>query len=192
MDPDMTQAVTPEAPAVDGQSVSVPEQQDSQPTTTWDEASATAEIKRLRAEAAKYRNERKAAEEAAAKAAEAEAKRRGEFEQLYEGAKAELDGLRPLKERMDALQAQTTERNRAAIDKLPEAMRTLVPDYDDPFKLDAWLQANAATLAKPQAPSLDAGAGGNGSGTAVNEAVERDRAIRLGLNPDIFVKALKG
>jgi len=184
MSADTGQAPTPEVQVTDGQAV-VPEQQDSQPAATWDEASATAEIKRLRAEAAKYRNERKAAEEAAAK-------RRGEFEQLYESAKAELDGLRPLKEQMDALHTQTVERNRAAIERLPEAMRTLVPDYDDPFKLDAWLQANAATLAKPQAPSLDAGAGGNGSGTAVNEAVERDRAIRLGLNPDIFVKALKG
>lgn len=191
MNADTTQVVTPEAPAVEGQAV-VPEQQDSRPAATWDEASATAEIKRLRAEAAKYRNERKSAEEAAAKAAEAEAKRRGEFEQLYESAKAELDALRPLKERMDALQAQAAERNRAAIERLPEAMRTLVPDYDDPFKLDAWLQANAATLSKPQAPSLDAGAGGNGSGAAVNEAAERARATRLGLNPTLYVQSLKG
>ena len=191
MNVDTTQAVTPEAPAGEGQAI-VPEQQDSRPAATWDEASATAEIKRLRAEAAKYRNERKAAEEAAAKAAEAEAKRRGEFEQLYESAKAELDGLRPLKERMDALHTQTVERNRAAIERFPEAMRSLVPDYDDPFKLDAWLQANAATLAKPQAPSLNAGAGGNGSGAAVNEAAERARATRLGLNTDIYVKARTG
>jgi hypothetical protein len=63
-------------------------------------------------------------------------------------------------------------------------MRGLVPDYDDPFKLSAWLDANSAVFQKPQAPSLDAGAGGNRNGAAVSDDVINELAARWRVKPE--------
>ncbi len=174
-----------EATQVDAQAAEatqiVPEQSSSQ--TTWTPESAAAEIKALRAENAKHRKAAqdalKAQEATAARAAEEQ----GEYRQLYETAKERLARLEPLEERMTALTEATTAANEKRVKALPEAMRSLVPEYDDPFKLAAWLDANAAVLTKPLAPSLDGRAAGNGAAT-VTDAEVLEFAQRMGVKPE--------
>ena len=97
--------------------------------------------------------QQKAADEAAAK--------RGEFEQLYNGLKAEYD---PLKEQLDALVAEKTARtealktaNEAALKELPEGLRSLVPEGLNP-------EQTAAQIRKLQAMQGDDGTPRGGIG----------------------------
>jgi len=152
------QAATPEPQAGDGQ------QEPSQPDTGQQAPERTAaefleEIKALRAENAKWRKQYQDAQKATAAAA-------------------------ALQERLDAVLAQAQEANARRVAAIPEAMRGLVPDYDDPLKLANWLDANAAVFAKTPAPSLDGRAGGGQPAAALasDEQVQAF-AARMGIDP---------
>lgn len=174
------QEPTPDTQVVEGQV-------NNEPTgaTIWTPDTAAAEIKALRAENAKHR---KTAQDAIKANAEAEAKRlaeQGEYKTLYETAAEKAARADALQERLDMLTAQAQAANEKRIAAIPEYMRGLVPDYDDPLKLKAWLDDNSAVFAKPFAPPLDARAGGSGNGSAVVTDEEvRDFAVRMGINPD--------
>lgn len=190
MTDDTTQAVTPETQAATGQ----PEQPNTVAQTAapeWTLDAALAKIKELNNENAKHRNAAKAAEKAAELAEAAKLAEQGKYKELYESSQAKLADYEPMQARLQELTERTTAANAARINTIPEAMKGLVPDYDDPFKLAAWLDANSAVFQKPVVPSLDAGAGGSNAGNGVDEARERARAVRLGLNPDLYIQAQK-
>lgn len=83
------------------------------------------------------------------------------FKELYEQATARISELEPFQERYTSYEQQVSERNTARIEAIPEAMRSLVPEYDDPFRMQSWLDSNESVFTKPAAPKLDGGAGGN-------------------------------
>ena len=188
------QAATPEPQVGDGkadETVAQEQPNTGQASSTWTLDAALAEIKKLNAESAKYRVAAKQAEKAKADAEAAALAEQGEFKKLYEQAQAKLAELEPAQAKLDELIAAAQAANQKRVDALPDAMKSLVPDYDDPLKLAAWLDANSAVFQKQPAPVLDGKAGGAGGGAAVDEAALKAQAVRLGLNPDLYVQAQK-
>ena len=185
MTDDTTQAVTPQAQAADGQQMEL-EQPNSEPAQLSPEQ-LRAELEAARKEAAKYRTQLRTTEK---QATEAEAKRlaeQGEYRTLYESVKAKADAADALQERLDAITAQAQAANERRIAAIPESMKSLVPEYDDPLKLAAWLDANAAVFSRPTPPPLDGRAGGNG-GPLLDEAAIKAQAVRLGLDPEGYYR----
>lgn len=192
MTDDTAQAATPDTQAATGQ----PEQPNvAAPTTTtqpeWTLDAALAKIKELNNENAKHRNAAKAAEKAAELAEAEKLAEQGKYKELWEKTKSQLDEYEPMKARLSELTERTVAANEARIKAIPDGMKGLVPEYDDPFKLSAWLDANSAVFQRPAAPSLDAGAGGTVAGNGVDEAKARARAIRVGVDPDLYIQAQK-
>ncbi len=181
------QAATPEAQAADGQQMEL-EQPNSEPAQLSPEQ-LRAELDAARKEAAKYRTQLRTTEK---QATEAEAKRlaeQGEYRTLYESVKAKADAADALQERLDAITAQAQAANERRIAAIPDTMRSLVPEYDDPLKLAAWLDANAAVFSRPAPPPLDGRAGGNGTPATVTDDEVNEYAARWGLNPQHIDRA---
>ena len=183
-----TPAVTPEPQAGDGQQTE--QEQPNSEHAPLSPEQWRAEAEAARKEAAKYRTQLRAQEKATA---DAEAKRlaeQGEYKALYESVKAKAEAADTLQERYDALIAQVQAANEKRIAAIPEQMRSLVPEYDDPQRLAAWLEANAAVFAKPAAPSLDGRAGGNGTASAAvtDEEIEQ-LAARWRVKPEHIDRA---
>ena len=175
------QAATPEAQAADGQQMEL-EQPNSEPAQLSPEQ-LRAELDAARKEAAKYRTQLRTTEK---QATEAEAKRlaeQGEYKSLYESVKAKADAADALQERLDAITAQAQAANERRIAAIPDTMRSLVPEYDDPLKLAAWLDANAAVFSRPTPPPMDGRAGGNGTPAMVTDEEVRDFATRMRIDP---------
>ncbi len=185
------QAATPEPQAGEGQQTE-PEQAQSGQAAQWTPESAAAEIKALRAEAAKYRKEREAALKSAEADKAATLAEQGKYKELYEQQAAKLAEVEPLQERMKALTEATQAANERRIAAIPEHMRTLVPEYGDPFQLAAWLDANAAVFAKPTPPPLDGRAGQGGQPAPVMATDEEVAAFasRMGIRPEHVDRAL--
>ena len=182
------QAATPEPQAGDGQQTE--QEQPNSEHAPLSPEQWRAEAEAARKEAAKYRTQLRAQEKATA---DAEAKRlaeQGEYKALYESVKAKAEAADTLQERYDALIAQVQAANEKRIAAIPEQMRSLVPEYDDPQRLAAWLDANAAVFAKPVAPSLDGRAGGNGTASAAvtDEEIEQ-LAARWRVKPEHIDRA---
>ena len=86
--------------------------------------------------------------------------------------------------------AQAQEANERRIKAIPEYMKSLVPEYDDPLRLAAWLDANAAVFSRPTPPPLDGRAGGNGTPATVTDEEASEYAARWGLNPQYIDRAM--
>jgi multidrug efflux pump subunit AcrA (membrane-fusion protein) len=175
-------AATPEAQAADGQQME-PEQTNSEHAQALSPEQLRAELEAARKEAASYRTKLRQTEK---QATDAEAKRlaeQGEYRTLYESVKAKADAADALQERLDAITAQAQAANERRIAAIPDAMRSLVPEYDDPLKLAAWLDANAAVFSRPTPPPLDGRAGGNGTPATVTDAEVLDFATRMRIDP---------
>ncbi len=175
------QAATPEAQAADGQQMEL-EQPNSEPAQLSPEQ-LRAELDAARKEAASYRTKLRQTEK---QATDAEAKRlaeQGEYRTLYESVKAKADAADALQERLDAITAQAQAANERRVAAIPDAMKSLVPEYDDPLKLAAWLDANAAVFSRPTPPPLDGRAGGNGTPATVTDAEVLDFATRMRIDP---------
>jgi hypothetical protein len=179
-------AATPEAQAADGQQME-PEQTNSEHAQALSPEQLRAELEAARKEAASYRTKLRQTEKAVT---DAEAKRlaeQGEYRALYEAVKGKADAADALQERLDAITAQAQAANERRVAAIPEAMKSLVPEYDDPLKLAAWLDANAAVFSRPTPPPLDGRAGGNGT-PAVDEVKVKEQAVRLGLDPETYYR----
>ncbi len=175
-------AATPEAQAADGQQME-PEQTNSEHAQALSPEQLRAELEAARKEAASYRTKLRQTEK---QATDAEAKRlaeQGEYRTLYESVKAKADAADALQERLDAITAQAQAANERRINAIPEHMRSLVPEYDDPLKVAAWLDANAAVFSRPTPPPLDGRAGGNGTAAIVTEDEVNEYAARWGIDP---------
>ena len=147
-------------------------------------------VQELRQEAAKYRTELRKVQDALQGREEQELAEQEKYKELADKYRAQVDELTPVQERYNAMIEQLRESNEKRIEDLPEAMRSLVPEYDDPAKLRAWLDANADKLRKPQAPSLNGGAGGGkrpGEDVVLNEQ-ERAAAQKMGITPEEYAK----
>jgi multidrug efflux pump subunit AcrA (membrane-fusion protein) len=175
-------AATPDAQAADGQQME-PEQTNSEHAQALSPEQLRAELDAARKEAASYRTKLRQTEKAVT---DAEAKRlaeQGEYRTLYESVKAKADERDALQERLDAITAQAQAANERRIAAIPDTMRSLVPEYDDPLKLAAWLDANAAVFSRPTPPPLDGRAGGNGTPAMVTDAEVLDFATRMRIDP---------
>jgi hypothetical protein len=125
--------------------------------------------------------------------AEQEAKARREkaladqqkWQELAEEREKALGELQPYKERYEAMLERTKAANTSRIEAIPEAMRTIVPDYDDPLKLSEWLDANQEKLVKSPTASLNGGAGRpnrNGSQAGPSLADIKEQAAIYGVD----------
>lgn len=186
---DTGQEPIPDTQEVEGQPT-VQEQPNTGQDAPLTLEAAMAEIKRLQgevsktnSEAAKWRTDFRKAEKAKTDAEAAALAEQGKYKELYELATPKLSEYDMLKERYDAVIAAVQETNAKRIKAIPEAMQSLVPEYDDPLKTAAWLDANSAVFQKPQAPGLDGRAGGRGSATVSDEAVA-EFASRMGIRPE--------
>ena len=179
-------AATPEAQAADGIQTEL-EQPNSEHAPLSPEQ-LRAELESARKEAAKYRTELRQTQRAKTEAETAAMAEQGKYRELYESVKAKADAHDALQERLDALMTQAQAANERRINAIPEQMRTLVPEYDDPLKLAAWLDANAAVFSRPAPPPMDGRAGGNGGGPLLDEAAIKAQAIRLGLDPEGYYR----
>ena len=131
------------------------QQQEQQHPQTFD----AQYVKDLRDEAAKWRTELRKVQEAQEEARKAELAEQQKWQELAQEHEKKVKELEPIKARYEEMLETLRESNKKRIEQIPEAMRDLIPAYDDPTQLAAWLDAAAAKLTKPQAPSLNGGAG---------------------------------
>lgn len=143
-------------------------------------------IKGLRKEAGDYRVRAKQAEEAKQKEEAERLAQQGEWQKLAEQRAAELEALKPVSEKAEALAAKIQATNEARIKQLPEAYRGMVPEYDDPVKVSEWLDKNAAALVQRQAPNLDGGAQGDAARNVKLTAEELAAAKRMNISPEKY------
>ena len=172
-----TETVTTQPATGDGKIQTEP----AQPLRTLE--TAEQRIKELNAENLRLRKQADAAAKAKTDAEAAVMAEQGKFKELYQSAKAKADAADALQERLDAITAQAQAANERRIAAIPESMRSLVPEYDDPLKLAAWLDANAAVFSRPTPPPLDGRAGGNGTPATVTDAEVLDFATRMRIDP---------
>jgi hypothetical protein len=146
-------------------------------------------IKDLRKEAGDYRMAKKRAEDE--KAAE-ETKRlaeQGKWKELADQRQVELDALKPVQDRLAALEAQLQATNEARIKTIPEAFRTVIPTDYAPERLAGWLDANIGKLTQQPAPNTDAGARGDSKPTAMKLTAEEEQMARaMGVSNDAYAK----
>jgi hypothetical protein len=181
------QAATPEAQAADGQQTEL-EQPNSEHAQLSPEQ-LRAELDAARKEAAKYRTQLRRRRSKRPRPRLNALAEQGEYKSLYESVKAKADAADALQERLDAITAQAQAANERRIAAIPDTMRSLVPEYDDPLKLAAWLDANAAVFSRPTPPPLDGRAGGNGTPAMVTDDEVNEYAARWGLNPQHIDRA---
>jgi hypothetical protein len=109
----------------------------------------------------------------------------GNWRALAEKRHAEVESLRLSAERATALEAVIREANDAAIARIPEARRGLIPVDYAPEKLQSWLANNSAVLLREPAPDFNAGEGaGDGKAPAKLTDAERDAGTLMGVKPE--------
>ena len=104
----------------------------------------------------------------------------GEWETLASQHAAKVAELEPRAQRAGSLDEFVQSSLKVRIAAVPEAMRSLVPNFPDPLDTIKWLDANESKLRMPTAPNLDAGASGSG-GTPISSEVA-DLARRMGVD----------
>jgi hypothetical protein len=147
-------------------------------------------IDSLRSEAKQNRLNAKAAEKRTESEATARLEANKEWEQAASTYKKQVEALAPRAERLDAMEQFVRESAQKRIDQLPKQFRSLVPDYDDPLKTLAWLDANAGTLHLPAVPNTGAGEQGDGAGAVAVKlnAEELSLAKQSGMTPEQFAE----
>ena len=131
----------------------------------------------------------KAREEAERKAAEEQ----GEFRKLYEKAQQQIAETEA---KLQAAEIASIKRDVAARLNMPAALASRLQGEDE-SAIEADAKELMAALPKPTAPNINSGAGvGNAPRVnlpaGVTEASLRDQAVRLGVNPDLYVQKFIG
>jgi multidrug efflux pump subunit AcrA (membrane-fusion protein) len=88
------------------------------------------------------------------------------WQELAEQRQVEIEKLTSIQDQVTRYQSALQATNEARLAQIPEDKLTLVPEYDDPVKLGAWLDANIAIItepSKPRPPSLNGGSGSAGN-----------------------------
>lgn len=117
----------------------------------------------------------------------------GNYRELSQKYLADLEAVKPMAERAQALEAIIRESNEARISRVPEQQRALVPADYPPEKLQAWLNANESLLMKPPAPDYNAGAGAEGASRSKPQLTEEQRqaAKRFGMTEEQYAVQLQ-
>lgn len=150
-------------------------------------------VKELRNEAASYRVKAKELEQKQKEAEDARLAEQNEWKTLAEQRAAEVEALKPYQQRYSDMVESVAESNTRRIASIPENMRQLVPDYDDPLKVATWLDANSQLLAKPIAPSLNGSAGNIvRPGEPVLSAEELEFARKMNITAEEYQKNKRG
>ena len=131
----------------------------------------------------------KAREDAERKAAEEQ----GEFRKLYEKAQQQIAETNA---KLQAAEIASIKRDVAARLNMPSALASRLQGEDE-SAIEADAKELMAALPKPTAPNINSGAGvGNAPRgnlpAGVTEASLRDQAVRLGVNPDLYVQKFIG
>lgn len=150
-------------------------------------------IHELNRENAKWRTEKKKAEEAARKAEEARLEGLQEWKTLAEKRAAQLAELEKVREQADAIEAAFTAGLEARLKAIPEDKRKRLVEpvrkTMSALEFAQWLDANEGDLKAQRPPNLDAGASGGSSKLAVQlSADELTMAQAMGLTPDVYAK----
>lgn len=146
------------------------------PKSRFDEVNK--KLKQIETDMAKAQKEREQAEAAALA-------EQGKFKELYETVNGELQTIRPYKERYESMIEQVKANNVKRIESYPEDRRSLVPDFDDPLKLQDWLNTNEKHLAKVPAPDLNGGSANRTQASNPNApslAQIKEQAVRYGVD----------
>ena len=116
-------------------------------------------VKGLRNEAAKYRIKARDLEQKQKEAEDARLAKDNEWEELAGQRATEIEELTPYRQKYNTMLESVAESNTKRIEAVPENMRSLVPEFEDPLKTAAWLDANSQMLTKPLAPTVNGNAG---------------------------------
>lgn len=108
-------------------------------------------------------------------------------------ARADADALKPRAERADALEAALKATVELRIKKLAKQHQSLVPDFDDPVKTLAWLDANEAALSQPVPPNLNPGTQGDSTKKDPQLTPEQEALIAKipGMTREKYIAQLK-
>lgn len=179
--------MTDDAPVVDQVATPVEEPQE---TKMFD----ATYVKELRSEAANYRTQLRALEQAQKDAEETRLTQQNEWQKLAEQRATEIDELSPYKDRYTGIVESIAVSNAKRVETIPDAMRGLIPDFNDPVKLSGWLDANSQLLTKPLAPALNgnAGAGDRPTDAETLSAEELVAARKFGLTAKEYQDAKRG
>ena len=178
---------TPEAPTAGGQTAVIPAT--SERTFTQQDVDRII-TERLAKERTKADAQAiKAREDAERKAAEEQ----GEFRKLYEKAQQQIAETEA---KLQAAEIASIKRDVAARLNMPAALASRLQGEDE-SAIEADAKELMAALPKPTAPNINSGAGvGNAPRVnlpaGVTEASLRDQAVRLGVNPDLYVQKFIG
>ena len=152
-------------------------------------------VKDLRKEAANYRIKLREFEQKQKEAEDAQLVKQKEWQTLAEKRAANISELEPYQSKYDSMIAAVAESNTRRVESIPETMRQLVPDFDDPLKLAGWLDANSQLLAKPVAPTVNGSAGSivrPGDAEPQLSAEELAVARKMGLTAQEYQKEKRG
>lgn len=133
--------------------------------------------------------------EAQQKQREKELAEQNRFKELYEQAQGEIEKLKSVQSEVTRYRESFEQTLKTRLDSIPEERKHLVPEFDDPIKLSAWLDkamSDLITPAKPTAPRIDGGSGSiatdsDGSGKPLSQ-MQQDliaRAQQTGLSINI-------
>ncbi len=109
----------------------------------------------------------------------------GNYKAIAAKYEADLAVLKPAAERASALEAVIRQNNEAAIARIPESRRGLIPVDYAPEKLQSWLANNTALLMREPAPDFNAGEGaGDGKVPGKLTDAEREAGQLMGVKPE--------
>lgn len=173
-----------DTPTTDSTNAVPPELQALIDAIQKDPAKTAEEIKTLRAEAKRRRLDAEAADRDRLKAEAARLEADQKWQEAAQTYKQRVDDLTPKAARLAEMEQILKDSAQKRIEALPKQWRGLVPEYDDPAKTLAWLDTNAATLALPAVPNLDAGAqGDHATPTKLPDGLE-DMAAKFGVKKE--------
>lgn len=162
----------------------------TQETKTFD----LAYVQDLRKENAKYRTRAKNLEQKQKEAEDARLADQQEWRTLAEQRAEKVAELEPYQKRYADMIEAVAESNTKRVESVPETMRQLVPDFEDPLKLAGWLDANSQLLTKPTAPTLNgtAGAAERPGETEALSVEELAVARKMGISAMDYQKEKRG
>jgi hypothetical protein len=113
----------------------------------------------------------------------------GNYKAIAEKLQADLTVYKTKAERADSLDAVIRQANEAAIARIPESRRSLIPTDYPPEKLQDFLAKNTALLMREPAPDFNAGEGAGGERTPAKLTdAEKEAASLLGAKPETIEK----
>lgn len=113
------------------------------------------------------------------------------WQELAQTLQTKLEEVEKQAQRAADLEASLRATVAARVERLPESVRTLVPEYPDPRLTLEWLNRNEALLLKPSAPSVDAGVAGDaGAAKPTVKLTELELLIarKAGMTPEQYAR----